>query len=109
MEHELDPRAPLVHSDGTAYSEEERYAFFEKAKSSILGSYKDDRSNSFTHTLPIGDQLDLIWHELNDTGVIARDGPWFTAVKAIKEASQKNDDAYQKAVADVIELRKRYS
>ena len=107
MEHELDPRAPLAHPDGTAYSAEERYAFFENVKQTFMQAHREKRAMHFMQSLPIADQLDLLWHELNDTGVIAKDGPWYTAVKTAKDSFPKDDSAYQKAVLDVIELRNK--
>jgi len=109
MTHPLDPGAPLRHPDGSDYSETERQAFFEQVEKSVRESYKNERAAFYSQQLCLGEQLDLLWHELNDTGAIAKDGAWFNAIKAVKEAHPKDNSAYQKAVADATELRKRYS
>lgn len=105
--HPLDPLAPLKHADGRAYSEEERYAFFVQAEKFIRGNYRDDRALYFTHHLNVGDQLDMLWHEVNATGTVSKDGTWFKAIQAVKEAHPNTDAAYQKALADVQMLRQK--
>lgn len=107
MTHPLDPLAPLKHPDGTSFTEEERYAFFQQAEQFIRGQYRDNRAHHFANSLTIPDQLDMLWHELNDTGAISKDGAWFKAVQAVKEQFSKNEDSYQKALADVAMLRQK--
>lgn len=107
MAHELDPGTPLFHSDGTEYSVEEREAFFRNVENSVRKQYADARANHFSSTLSIGQQLDLLWHELDATGAISKNGAWFNAVKAVKDSYPKDDVAYLKAVQDVAELRKK--
>lgn len=33
----------------------------------------------------IGEQLDMLWHELNQNGTITNEGNWFNKIKSIKE------------------------
>ena len=107
MEHELDPRSPLFNPDGTPYTTEQRFNFFENAKKSFLSSHAGIRNAVFCDSLPISEQLDMLWHELDSTGGITKEGTWFNAVKAIKESHPKDDSTYQKAVLDVIQLRNK--
>lgn len=107
MTHPLDPGAPLRHPNGTLYSEEERMAFFADAEERFRSAHRNARNAIYTSALTVGDQLDLLWQELNSTGTISKDGAWFNAVKAVKEAHPKDDSAYQKAVADVAAIRQR--
>ena len=37
----------------------------------------------------IGEQLDMIWHELDSNGTINADGEWFKHIKSIKESFPK--------------------
>ena len=41
----------------------------------------------------MGDQLDLIFHELNTTGTISNTGPWASHIASIKAAIPKDDPA----------------
>ena len=107
MTHPLDPGAPLRHTDGTDFSVAERQAFFENVERKVRLYYRDNRLNHFGQMLSVGDQLDLIWHEINTTGTVSKDGAWFNAVKAAKDAHPKDDSAYQKAVADVAAIRQQ--
>jgi hypothetical protein len=105
MTHPLDPGAPLRHADGTAFSDAERQAFFENVEQRIRNRYRDNRNNHFVTDLTVGDQLDMLWHEVNDTGTVSKNGEWFNAVKAIKEAHPNDDSAYNEAVQHVAEMR----
>ena len=107
MTHPLDPGTPLHHTDGTGFSDAERQAFFENIEQAVRNSYKNARANFYSQQLNLGEQLDLLWHELNSAGTISKDGAWFNAVKAVKDAHPKDDSAYQKAVADVAAIRQR--
>jgi len=43
-----------------------------------------------THAYPIlGEQLDMLWHELNASGSISTDGTWFNTIKDVKETNPK--------------------
>lgn len=37
----------------------------------------------------LGDQLDMLWHELNTSGSISNTGTWFNAVKNVKDQYPK--------------------
>lgn len=37
----------------------------------------------------IGDQLDLLFKEVRDTGTISQDGAWFKRIQAVKESNPK--------------------
>jgi hypothetical protein len=41
---------------------------------------------------PSGDQLDMLWKELRDTGTISKDGKWYQAIHAVKQAVPKPID-----------------
>jgi hypothetical protein len=38
----------------------------------------------------IGEQLDMIWHEIENTGTISDVGEWFTHIKNVKESLPKD-------------------
>jgi len=89
MKHSYDNDGELNHEDGSAYSNEERYAFFEHAEQCVINQYKNNRANHFVVSLSVGAQLDMLWHEVDTTGTITKDGEWFNAVKAVKDAHPK--------------------
>lgn len=105
MTHPLDPGAPLRHADGTDFSDAERQAFFENVEQRVRNRYRDDRSNTFNEQLSFGDQLDMLWHEVNLTGTVSNTGTWFNAVKAVKESYPKDDAAYNLAMQQVEAMR----
>lgn len=105
MTHALDPGTPLRHADGTDFTDAERQAFFENVEQRVRNSHRDGRSNHYISQLTIGDQLDLLWHEVNATGTVSNTGEWFNAVKAVKEAHPKDDSAYNLAVQQVAAMR----
>jgi hypothetical protein len=37
----------------------------------------------------IGNQLDMLWHELNQSGSLTTDGEWFNAIKEVKDNNPK--------------------
>jgi hypothetical protein len=42
------------------------------------------------HTYPsIGNQLDMLWHELNTSGSISTDGNWFQSIQQVKQQFPK--------------------
>ena len=43
--------------------------------------YIEDRAQAF---LSLGDQLDLLFHELEDTGTITKNGAWANHVRKVK-------------------------
>jgi hypothetical protein len=50
-------------------------------------SYDARRINAYPS---LGNQLDMIWHELNASGSISIDGSWFNTIKDVKEANPKS-------------------
>ena len=49
-------------------------------------TYKELRQDNYPS---IGDQLDMLWHELNNTGSISKSGDWFNSIKSIKDEFPK--------------------
>jgi hypothetical protein len=42
------------------------------------------------HSYPtIGNQLDMLWHELNQSGSISTSGSWFQSIQSIKDEFPK--------------------
>lgn len=52
----------------------------------FLIDFNTERSFAYK---PVGEQLDMLWHELNNTGTISVDGEWFSHVKEVKESLPK--------------------
>ena len=104
--HELDPQDnDLKHDDGTPFSSEERYAFFEKAKQIFKERYKDNRANVFSSEVTVGEQLDMLWHELDTKGKISKEGNWYKKIKEVKESNPKDDTFYQEALSQIPQMR----
>jgi hypothetical protein len=38
---------------------------------------------------PTGDQMDMLWKELRDTGTISTEGAWYQHIASVKEALPK--------------------
>jgi hypothetical protein len=38
----------------------------------------------------IGNQLDMLWHELNTSGSISTDGTWFQSIQQVKQQYPKS-------------------
>ena len=49
-------------------------------------SYADKRSGEYP---PIGNQLDMLWHELNNSGSLSTGGTWFNTIQQVKENNPK--------------------
>lgn len=47
----------------------------------VVMTYAKERSQSYP---AIEDQLDMLWHEVNETGSISKSGSWFTGIKKVK-------------------------
>ena len=47
------------------------------------------RANDFQYKLPIAEQLDKLFHDI-DNGTVDKTGEFYTAIKAIKDANPKN-------------------
>jgi hypothetical protein len=56
----------------------------------ISEGYKVARQIAYTS---VGNQLDMLFKELQATGTISSDGPWATQVAAVKAAIPKDDPA----------------
>jgi hypothetical protein len=56
----------------------------------IENAYKVARTIGYK---PIGDQLDMLFKELQATGTISAEGPWATHIASIKAAIPKDDPA----------------
>jgi len=42
------------------------------------------------HNYPtIGNQLDMLWHELNNSGSLSTTGEWFNQIKSVKDTFPK--------------------
>jgi len=54
--------------------------------------YSDNRGAIFGQQLKIGEQLDMLYHELESTGTISTNGEWFNAVKAVKDKYPKPEN-----------------
>jgi hypothetical protein len=49
--------------------------------------YQKKRSQQYPR---ITDQLDMLWHEINNNGSLSNEGEWFNRIKAVKEDNPKN-------------------
>jgi hypothetical protein len=49
-------------------------------------SYVDKRKNKYPE---IGNQLDMLWHELNNSGSLSTGGMWFNTIQQVKENNPK--------------------
>lgn len=48
--------------------------------------YDSQRINSYP---TIGNQLDMLWHELNQSGSVSTNGEWFNTIKEVKDNNPK--------------------
>jgi hypothetical protein len=48
---------------------------------SFVPPYNALRMNNYPQ---IGEQLDMLWHELNNNGTLSTDGDWFQSIQEIK-------------------------
>jgi len=48
--------------------------------------YDSQRMNSYP---TIGNQLDMLWHELNQSGSLTTNGEWFNQIKSVKDTFPK--------------------
>lgn len=54
---------------------------------SFVPPYDALRMNSYPQ---IGQQLDMLWHELNNSGSLSTDGEWFQSIQEIKTQFPKD-------------------
>ena len=87
MTHELDNGEPLLSPvDGTPLTEDQRYGFYVGLAEHYATQYQRDRQQIYP---TIGNQLDMIWHELNTSGSITTDGNWYQSIQQVKEQYPK--------------------
>jgi hypothetical protein len=65
---------------------------FETKKQELIDAYNANiyqkkRSQQYPK---ITDQLDMLWHEINNNGSLSTDGEWFNRIKSVKEDNPKN-------------------
>ena len=53
-----------------------------EAKQTSVGKATNNRREMYS---PIGEQLDMLYHELSSTGTISNTGEWFTKIKEVKD------------------------
>lgn len=58
----------------------------------IANLYQRERRREYPS---IGDQLDMIFHEIKANGSISADGVWATAIQEVKDLVPKPDDSTQ--------------
>lgn len=86
MKHELDNDIELLNHDGSPFSENQRFGFFTGLAEHIAKQYQRDREHQYPK---LGEQLDMLWHEINSNGSISANGDWFNAIKEVKDAHPK--------------------
>ena len=87
MIHELDNGEPLLSPiDGTPLTEEQRYGFYLGLKEWQDTQYQRDRQQIYPS---LGNQLDMLWHELNVSGSLTTDGNWFQSIQQVKQQYPK--------------------
>jgi hypothetical protein len=86
MKHELDDDCILELPDGTPYTEEQRYGFFIGLAEHYATQYQRNRQQVYP---TIGNQLDMLWHELNNSGSLTTNGEWFNTIKEVKDNNPK--------------------
>ena len=87
MIHELDNGEPLLSPiDGTPLTEEQRYGFYLGLKEWQDTQYQRDRQQIYP---TLGNQLDMLWHELNVSGSLTSNGNWFQSIQEVKQQYPK--------------------
>jgi hypothetical protein len=87
MIHTLDNGEPLLSPiDGTPLTEEQRYGFYIGLAEHYATQYQRDRQQIYPS---LGNQLDMLWHELNVSGSLTSNGEWFNKIKEVKENNPK--------------------
>lgn len=65
---------------------------FETKKQELIDAYNANiyqKKRSFQYPR-IADQLDMLWHEINNNGSLSNEGEWFNRIKSVKEDNPKN-------------------
>lgn len=88
MIHELDKGEELLSPlDGTPLTEDQRYGFYLGLQEWNDTQYQRDRQQNYPS---IGNQLDMLWHELNTSGSMSTDGSWFQSIQQVKQQYPKS-------------------
>jgi hypothetical protein len=87
MTHPLDDGTELINPmDGTPYTEIQRFGFYTGLQEVFNTQYQRDRQQIYP---TLGNQLDMLWHELNNSGSLTTDGEWFNSIKEVKDNNPK--------------------
>ena len=86
MKHELDDDSILELPDGSPYTEDQRYGFYVGLAEHYATQYQRDRQQIYPS---LGNQLDMLWHELNVSGSLTSNGEWFNKIKEVKQQHPK--------------------
>ena len=87
MIHELDNGEQLlIPVDGTPLTEDQRYGFYVGLAEHYATQYQRDRQQIYPS---LGNQLDMLWHELNVSGSLTSNVEWFNKIKEVKENNPK--------------------
>ena len=87
MIHTLDNGDLLLSPiDGTPLTENQRYGFYVGLAEHYATQYQRDRQQIYPS---LGNQLDMLWHELNVSGSLTSNGEWFNKIKEVKENNPK--------------------
>ena len=78
-EEEFDKSKDDLHGQYEAWKSQDQ-------KKYRLKNYRFHRENACPQ---IRDQLDMIWHELDETGTLSKGNEWFLACKSVKERFPK--------------------
>lgn len=87
MKHELDDNTVLLWPDGTSYDEDQRYGFFTGLAEFQRTRYQRDRMQSYPS---IGDQLDMLWHMMDDETIPGKNSEWYNCIVAVKNQFPKS-------------------
>jgi hypothetical protein len=86
MKHELDDDSILELPDGSPYTEDQRYGFYVGLAEHYATQYQRDRQQIYPS---LGNQLDMLWHELNVSGSLTSNGEWYQSIQQVKQQYPK--------------------
>ena len=86
MKHELDDDSILELPDGSPYTEDQRYGFDVGLAEQYATQYQRDRQQIYPS---LGNQLDMLWHELNVSGSLTSNGEWYQSIQQVKQQYPK--------------------
>ena len=80
----------LLNLNGTPF--EDLPEDFETKKQELIDEYNSNlyQKKRALQYPRIQDQLDMLWHEINNNGSLSNEGEWFNRIKAVKEDNPKN-------------------